>query len=174
MARSHNFRTFALLLAVALAAGGCSSNSGITSFKVTPVKGKVTLGTEPLADASVTLIMQGPGPEGFAGAGATTDAQGNFEITTGSQKGVPAGTYKVTVSKVVGPDGKPIVNDPASGQMVDPSSLTELVPPAFNDPKLSTVNLTVTEGTPVPELKIEISSQGNSTGGGNPSIPAGD
>ncbi|MGI8978623.1 MAG: hypothetical protein ACR2FY_05325 [Pirellulaceae bacterium] len=158
MAARIGLRAFGMLMAVALWLGatGCGSSNPGPTLKVTPVKGKVTMGGEPLADVAVTLTIQGQPPKDFLGAGATTDAQGNFEISTGYQKGAPAGTYKVTVSKVVGPDGKPIVNDAATGQMADPNSIIELIPPAFNDPEQSTIELTITEGTAVPDLDIEI------------------
>lgn len=145
-----------LMVALLLAATGCGSSNQGPTLKVTPVKGKVTLGREPFADAAVTLVFQGQPPNGYVGAGGTTDAQGNFEILTGTQKGAPAGTYKVTVSKVVGPDGKPFVADPASGEMLDPDSLKELVPSAFSNPEESTQTLTITDGTPVPDLTIDI------------------
>jgi hypothetical protein len=94
------------------------------------------------------------------GSGAKTDSQGNFEIMTGAQKGVPAGTYTVTVSKLVDKNGKPFVNDPASGMdqaMMEASgNLVQLVPPTFNDPEQSQTKVTVADGTPTPDVVISI------------------
>lgn len=161
MAARNGFGPFGILAAMALwlGASGCGSDLGPT-LKVNPVKGKVTLGEEPLADAVVTLTYQGTAPKDYAGSGGTTDAQGNFEILTGFQKGAPAGTYKITVSKIVGADGKPIVSDPESGmdkgQMMASDAVKELVPPSYSDHDQSTQTLTITDGTPVPDLNIVI------------------
>ena len=148
-------RPFAVLAAVALLLSGCSSNNAETTFKVTPVKGKVSQGGQPLAGATVTFTLQGQVPQGFAGSGAQTDAQGNFEIVTGTQKGALAGTYSITVSKKVGADGKPIVANAESGMdagMMEASGeVKELVPATFQP-----VTLTITEGTAVPDVVIAI------------------
>lgn len=140
-----------------LAGCGGSTNYGPT-FKVTPVTGKVTLAGAPLADADVTLIVQGAAPAGFSAAGGKTDAQGHFEVMTGVQKGAPAGKYKVTVSKLVGPNGQPVV--PSEGmdltQMVANGQAVQQVPPEFNDPSQATTEVTVAEGTPTAEIKIDI------------------
>ena len=149
-----------VMVAVAfLVTAGCGGPSE-TKFKVTEVKGKVTKGGQPYADAQVSLMFQGQPPADFPGAGGKTDAQGNFEILTGAQKGVPAGTYTVIVNKMVGADGKPLVNDPNSGMdagmMAAEGKTTDDVPPPFNSSELSTTKVTVTEGKPetIPTIAI--------------------
>jgi len=159
-----HLRTSFVVAAVAglLAASGCGSSSHLkTNLKVTPVKGTITQGGKPLADASVGLLFEGQAPKGYLGAGAKTDAQGNFEVLTGYQKGAPEGTYNVTVSKVVGKDGKPFVNDPEKGmdaaQAMASGETKELIPPAYSDPAQSVIpKLVIKDGTPVPDLKIDI------------------
>jgi len=162
MTPRFELRSFAYLAAVALllTASGCGGSNRGPTLKVTPVKGKVTLGTDPLGEAQVTFTFQGQAPKDYLGSGAKTDSQGNFEIMTGAQKGVPAGTYTVTVSKLVDKNGKPFVNDPASGMdqaMMEASgNLVQLVPPTFNDPEQSQTKVTVADGTPTPDVVISI------------------
>jgi hypothetical protein len=140
------------IIALALTAAGCGSGSGPT-FKVTPVKGKVTMGGQALADAQVSLVRQGQPPEGYPGSGGKSDAQGNFEVMTGAQKGVPAGKYTVVVNK-------PLIEDPNStsdkGMLMAEGKVKDLVPPSHNDAGQSTTVVTVTDGTPVPDITIAI------------------
>jgi hypothetical protein len=147
-------------VALILATSGCGSMNKGPKLKVEPVTGKVTLGGNPLPDAQLTLFFEGTPPEGFVGAGALTDAQGNFEVMTGMQKGAPAGTYKIVLSKMVGPDGNVVKADPATGmdlnQMIAAGTAKELIPPSHSDQQQSTVTVTVKEGTPTPPLNIEI------------------
>ena len=148
------------IVALALMAAGCGSGSGPT-FKVTPVKGKVTMGGQPLADAQVSLMRQGQPPEGYPGSGGKTDAQGNFEVMTGAQKGVPAGKYTVVVSKIVGADNKPLVDDPNNtttdkGMLMAEGKVKDLVPPSHNDAGQSQTIVEVTDGKPVPDVTIAI------------------
>ena len=95
----RGIRTIAIFVGVALlvVTAGCGGGTSEPKFKVTEVKGNVTKGGQPLPDAQVSLMPQGQIAPNFPGAGGKTDAQGNFEVMTGSQKGVPAGTYTVVV-----------------------------------------------------------------------------
>jgi hypothetical protein len=143
-----------------LTAVGCGSSVPTTNLKVTPVKGSITMGGNPLPEATVSLILEGPPPANYLGSAGMTDAQGKFEIMTGTQKGAPAGTYTVIVSKIVGADGKPLVNDPNSGMdaqmMVASGEVKESVPPTHSDAAQSQTKVIVTDGTPVPDLNIDI------------------
>jgi len=145
--------------AICLSAVGCGSSVPRTNLKVTPVKGKVTMGGQPLADATVMFILQGQPPKDYLGSAAKTDAQGNFEIMTGTQKGAPAGKYIVVVSKMTGVDGKPLVND---AKEIDPKMMAgsggtkESVPAGFSDGAQSSQTVTITDGTPVPDVTITI------------------
>ncbi|MBX3398447.1 MAG: carboxypeptidase regulatory-like domain-containing protein [Gemmataceae bacterium] len=71
-----------------LVTGGCGSG-------FVPVSGKVTLDGAPVAGAQVTFVTES-GDKAFSGG---TNEAGDFEITSGPHKGVPAGNYKVTVIK---------------------------------------------------------------------------
>ena len=146
--------------ALFLVATGCGSISYETNFKVSPVTGRITHGGEPLADAHVTLNPLSEMPKGFTGAGGRTDAQGNFEIMSGTQKGAPAGDYKLTVSKLVGPDGEKLerVSDGGvdQGQLVASGRSTERIPAPYKDKELSPIDVVVKEGVATPEVKFDI------------------
>ena len=75
---------------------GCSSGNA-------EVKGTVTLNGEPVSGAMITLIKEGEKP---TTADGLSDANGNFTMQTGNQSGVPAGKYKVIVSKTESFDAK--------------------------------------------------------------------
>ncbi|MFN0017484.1 MAG: hypothetical protein ACKVP0_04435 [Pirellulaceae bacterium] len=116
-----------------------------------------------MADANLTFYYEGATPTGYLGPGAKTAADGTFEAITGAQKGAMAGTYKVTVSKLVGPDGKPVVADISKGmdlgQMIASGQAKELCPPAYSDSTQATTKVTVADGTPTPPLNIDIPKQ---------------
>ena len=95
---------------------GCAQETGPEAkLSLVPVKGKVTLGTTPLAAAQVSFHPDGPAPEGYVGSAALTDAEGKFELTVGGRKGAPPGKYKVTVSKLAKADGSPLPTGGAGG-----------------------------------------------------------
>src|SRR5436305_15239140 len=74
------------------------STGGKTVPRV-PVSGMVTLDGKPLSKAIVSFVPKGetPGDGGIA----TTDASGQFEVTSRDTKsrGCPVGTYTVMISK---------------------------------------------------------------------------
>ncbi|MBC7852595.1 MAG: carboxypeptidase regulatory-like domain-containing protein [Pirellulaceae bacterium] len=138
---------------------GCGPAVKEGDFKVTPLTGKVTLNGSALADADVMFLLQGTAPADYFGSAGKTDAQGNFEAMTGTRKGVPAGKYKVVVSKLVGQDGKAVVNDPSSGmdleQMKAGGLVKQAVAPEFSDIALTTTEVTVEDGKAPPPLLID-------------------
>jgi hypothetical protein len=141
-----------------LALSGCSGGAKGENYKVVPLKGKVTMGGAPLADADVLFLSQGSAPAGFLGSAGRTDAQGNYIAFSGSREGIPPGKYKVTVKKWVGPDGKAVV--PSEGmdieQLKASGSAQEGVPALFSDQNQTLTEVTVPEtGTP-PPFNIDI------------------
>lgn len=79
---------FLLLALTALTAAGC----GEASY---PVSGVVKLDGDPVAGASVTFYSE----DGRSYSGGT-DASGAFKLNAGEKAGIPAGTYKVMVTKI--------------------------------------------------------------------------
>jgi len=79
-----------------------------------PVSGTVTLDGKPLSDANVTFVPETQA--GFKGAIGRTDASGKYELNTDigagkSSKGAIPGRYRVTVSRLVKPDGSALPPD---------------------------------------------------------------
>ena len=154
------FTRLSLILIVSFAVigivgcGGPKIKEG--NFKVTPVTGTVTLDGAGLADADVMFMLEGTPPADYFGSAAKTDAQGNFEVVTGTRKGVPAGKYKVVVSKWVGESGK--VPSAAEGMDLEQMKLNgtakQSVPPEFSDINLTKTEITVEDGKSPPPLKI--------------------
>src|SRR5215208_6840711 len=93
-------------LAVGLVAlaGGCSKSDP----SLVPVSGTVTRNDQPLANATVTFIPK-DGTPGFGGVGKT-DAAGKYTLkgSRDDAAGIPAGEYRVVVSKRLMPDGSEV------------------------------------------------------------------
>lgn len=95
---------------------GCGGGPSGPVYKTVPASGTVKEkeGDKPVAGALVQFIPLDAKTGG--GAVGMTDAEGKFELVTGSgdkaKKGVTPGKYKVTISLMVKPDGSPIPPDP--------------------------------------------------------------
>ena len=94
------------LVGVAVAPAGCSRK-----VPPSPIEGTVKLDGKPLAEATVMFWSTDDDPEARGRyAIGTTDSEGHFTVkNAGSREGLEPGRYKVTFSKVVGPNGKVIV-----------------------------------------------------------------
>lgn len=126
---------------------------------VVGVSGTVTHRGQPLAGATVVLTPDPPQP-GVSAATATTAADGSFTVRTNKPggvtlDGVPPGTYRVTVSKFVPPDGmseaeyEQKVAAAASGVYSATSTVpprVELLPKEFSDSAATTVRATAAAG----------------------------
>ena len=101
---------------------GCSGKSDAP--KVASVSGTVTKGGKPFEGAEITFNPVGKGRHAAVGV---TDAAGKFELLTGSQKGAEPGDYKVTISRMVRPDGTPVIPIPGPEGEVDPANDPEML-----------------------------------------------
>ena len=149
----HNVVILGLNLVVACV--GCTSRSGPA---LAPVEGTVTMDGKPLPNAVVSFVPTNQ-TLGQGGRGKT-DATGKFEILTQDQqqKGLPAGTYRVAISKFVNPDGTDFVG----GADADPmsSAFKELIPPAYSDMAASRLSETIPEaGAKTLEFKLDSKSR---------------
>jgi hypothetical protein len=87
----------AILLSISLAASGCSDPGSALKKPVYSASGTVKLFGAPIGGATVAFAPQDGQPTAFG----TTDAQGNFTLTTYDFKdGAAVGKYKVVISKV--------------------------------------------------------------------------
>ena len=85
-----------------------------------PVVLIVTQEGAPLAEANINFYAQDPVNKKW-GAGGVTDAQGKLDVKTqGKYKGLPAGKYKITVSKL-------LVENPPQKESDPPGKYFELV-----------------------------------------------
>jgi hypothetical protein len=126
-----------------LALAGCDSTP-----KPIAAKGMVTYKGEPLAGASVGFV---PVSQTGQMASGTTNAGGEFTLTTAGNPGAMPGEYQVAVSKVGAtfnqPSGDPAelakakVNMPTGGASARPKSA---IPVKYADPKQGGLKATVT------------------------------
>jgi hypothetical protein len=82
------------LLAAALAFALVGCGGGTNEPPRGPVKGRVTLGGKPVANATVTFESAAAG----VAQTAPTDDDGRYEFTAYNAQGLPAGSYKVGVT----------------------------------------------------------------------------
>jgi len=119
------------------------------------MSGTVTLNGEPLADAQVTFIPTGD-TQGI-GAGAWTGPDGRYQlIDRRGQPGTQPGTYKVTISKRLMPDGSEIPADDKKPPIESPAR--ESLPPNYSDSARTELQAVVPEqgGTVDFPLKVRV------------------
>ncbi len=122
---------------------GCAGGSTAKPLPPTqPVTGTVTLDDSPLEGALVTFIPTG-NTAGVECAGKT-DSEGVYvPAQTRGVEGVPAGKYKVVVSRFLR-NGQPV--DPNDSASAAGGILTESVPHKYSNPAMSTLTAEVQEG----------------------------
>jgi hypothetical protein len=111
-------------LVLFLGLAGCGGDG----LKRVPVQGKITIMGKPLDNATIQFLPTGT-TKGEGGIGRS-DAEGNFTLT-GSRKGAQGlvpGEYKVSVSRLVEPDGSPL---PADAKEAEHPNARESVPSAY-------------------------------------------
>jgi len=129
-----------------LLAGLAALLAGCDGSGVTPVRGTVTIDGAPLAGATVTFVPDET-TKGTLGYGFTGE-DGRFEVSSAQGKsGLRAGTYRVTISKKLDPEGRP-APDPQADETFDDRSLREVLEPAYSDRKRTTLLVSVEPGKP--------------------------
>lgn len=144
----------AMMLVVSpLVIAGCS----VEKFPETyPVTGILTFEDKPVEGASISLVPKGMGGHS---AGATTDAEGKFSVTTyfsaqAVHEGAASGEYAITVSK------KSVQAVPEGTDSEDPQELMaafmkngppkDLLPITFQSPETTTLSVSVNDTPPEP------------------------
>jgi hypothetical protein len=124
-----------LVLLVLLTGFGCKEGKNV---KLVPVRGKVMVGTETVAEGNVTLVPSSAGDEkGVLSAGQIKN--GEYVIYSGGKEGAPEGNYKVTVTPPMMPtQGGGMPKTPFNSKYSDAkkTTLTLTVPSANYDLKL--------------------------------------
>lgn len=122
-----NLAMAALLFAVT----GCGD--GVDRIPTFKTQGQVLLNGKPLANAFVVLHPESPE---LVPARASTDAQGNFNLTTfDTGDGAPAGNYKLTVAYYL-----PIQQ---GGSLVPGPNV---IPAKYSDPAATELRVSIQEG----------------------------
>ncbi len=112
-------------LVVCLALCGCGRSAPVVDIQTLPVTGKVTLDGEPLAGAAVIFVVGEPPATFFA----TTQADGAYALQGRKELAEKLqGTCKVTVSRMVKPDGSPL----AEGEMPTDVQAVEQLPEKYS------------------------------------------
>jgi hypothetical protein len=131
---------------------GCGGSDAPEGPKLAEVTGKVMLGDEPLAAADVTFVPTGT-TDGIGGS-VRTDETGAFAdvLYARGGTGLPTGTYKVSVSKRMMPDGTPVPEGDETPAIESPAK--ETLPPYYSNPEKSKLEVVIEEGKPI-ELKLK-------------------
>jgi len=141
-----HYRPVLLLAAVVALCSVAGCGGGPKAPECAPVKGSAKYKNKPLAEAMIVFHRVGGDVEGNQKPMATTDANGNFSLTTFHQNdGAPPGEYAITVELrapvVVGEEV--IRNGP------------NLLPKRYSQPDSSGLKYTVVEGdNEVPLIEI--------------------
>lgn len=107
-----------ILAAAALMVGGCFGPAGSKyAHQLVPAGGRISVGGQPLADATVSFVPV-EGGAGTVGATAFTAADGRFKAITPLPNtdvsrcvGLIPGRYRVVLRKLAMPNGTPVPTD---------------------------------------------------------------
>jgi hypothetical protein len=118
-----------------------------------PFSGKVMLDGQPLEGAMLTFMPTPAGQKGTDLASGITSASGDYKLNIGAsnpKSGALPGTYKVRISRMTTPDGKPY--DPKQKGAIPGR---ESLKPEYSDAQKTTLSATIPAagGTKVFELK---------------------
>lgn len=144
---SMDFADLRIALVVCLALCGCGRSAPVTEVETLPVKGKVTLDDKPLAGADVVFMVDNP-PATFFGTtqeDGTYALQGRKELAEKLQ-----GTCKVTISRMVKPDGSPL----AEGEMPATVEAVEQLPAKYSMLDATKLTADVTPGGGTFDFKL--------------------
>lgn len=132
--------TAILVVMVPCVLAGCGGRDANLP-KLEPVSGTVTLDGQPLSGAVVQFVPVGT--TRGSGASAVTGTDGTYSLKSPEgDAGVPAGEYRVVISKEAMPDG----SDPPAGVPPADSGAQETLPPKYSDYERSEIKKTVFEG----------------------------
>lgn len=130
---------------------GCGSAAASPKAEsLAPVKGCVTLDNKPIEGATVIFMPQGS--KMGDGAVGVTDSSGNYEAKAGGATGAPLGIYKVTISRLIDPFGKPVV----ATLETPPATLgaRESMPLKYSDHAVSALKCSVAAGGGTFDFKL--------------------
>jgi hypothetical protein len=134
-------RSVLMTAALGLLLAGCG---GTKELPRGPVKGRVTMGNQPVAGATVTFESKGVG----VAQTASTDDSGNYEFESYNATGLPAGSYKVTVSsgRFMQPGEEIPRIDPTKKPAAPPKPKTTTIPDKYAKAETSGLSAEVKAG----------------------------
>ncbi|MGH7140673.1 MAG: carboxypeptidase-like regulatory domain-containing protein [Pirellulales bacterium] len=117
----------------------CSKREKPPETETLPITGTVTLDDKPLAGARVTFMMVDP-PASFAGR---TKEDGSYQLQrVAGGKSTCKGKCKVTISRMLKPDGSPVL----PGEPPAISHATESLRPIYTMPDKTQLSADVPDG----------------------------
>jgi hypothetical protein len=125
---------------ICMVACGCGKGgAGAPDIRQLPVKGTVTFDGQPLAGADV-VFMTGFPPAAF---GARTNDDGTYQLQTiAGREAECQGDCKVTISRMIKPDGSPL----APGETPANVGAVEELPAKYSQFERTTLSATVAGG----------------------------
>lgn len=118
---------------------GCQRSGGPPQVTTLPVTGTVTLDGQPLADADVIFVSS----ETSAMFAGRTGLNGGYQLQSlAGREGALKGEFKVTISRLVTPDGLPVAPDVAPANV----AATEQLPPKYSQLDLTTLTAALSPG----------------------------
>lgn len=129
---------------------GCSQAPDDGPEKLVPVSGIVSVDGDAAHGVGLSFqpVAGTPGTGGFA----ATDITGSFKVVHRSgEDGIEPGSYKVTASRFLTPDGSPV----PTGESAMDHDAEETLPQRYLDPEQTPLHVEVTEGMGPLSLEIE-------------------
>jgi hypothetical protein len=123
--------------------------------RLVPARGRITLDGKPLPRV-VVVFMPVSSDSGTHSIAETRD-DGTFELSHLYQTGTAPGDYRVMVTRLVGPTGKPVDLEERSAdrKSYDYNNAKELVPKRYSDYSQTELRATVREGGPPLAFDLE-------------------
>ena len=146
MSISSNLR-LGLIIICTLLVAGCGKKSNLPADFPEIHKLTITVVQEgaPLASAMISLKPVGTADKYARGCSAVTDETGVASIKTYGQEGVPAGKYKILVSKMHDEEGTEI-EDEFGGKSVVGAKVYSYIEKQYSDEKTTPFEIEVSKG----------------------------
>jgi hypothetical protein len=142
MTKIHGRTLVGILSILITTTSGCGGRDSRLP-QLVPVEGTVTLDGDALSSAMVTFFPTGD----TRGRGATgyTNEEGRYELRApDGHAGVPVGEYRVTIVKLVMPDGSDFPVDSKIAPMDSPAR--QILPDTYSDDRQTILTASVPEG----------------------------
>ncbi|MDR1382465.1 MAG: hypothetical protein LBJ67_01260 [Planctomycetaceae bacterium] len=136
---------------------GCGQSPGLPGDfpKIYPCEISVIQEGKPLEDAMVSLNPIGNTDKYAGGCSATTDAHGKAFLMTYGQNGIPAGKYKILISKLKDEGGKE-VEDPFGIKSIQGGKVYSYIEAKYSDKNLTPYEIEIKDKKEVQTLQCDV------------------